>query len=323
MELPQRLRAAIDELLEGTPTSSLQSASAALSQRYRAELRDGRLHLADDLSVKAYLAARMPATFAAVRSSFATLEQALPAFSPHSVLDVGSGPGTALWAAQDCWPNIAIADAVEASDAASSVGRILAQELHTLPVKWHSGDAKRVLDTMSAADLVTLCYVLDELPPESLQPLIRRLWELASFALVIVEPGTPAGWTRILSARDILIESGAHIAAPCTHEGRCPLSPPDWCHFARRVARTRIHRITKGGDVPWEDEKFIFLAATRTAPDERLSRVIAPPRHTKGRIDLKLCNPNGNASFCTITKREGESFRIARRADWGEAVDLI
>ncbi|RFC69107.1 MULTISPECIES: small ribosomal subunit Rsm22 family protein [Mesorhizobium] len=323
MELPQRLRVAIDKLLEGTPTSSLQSASAALSQRYRAELRDGRLHLADDLSVKAYLAARMPATFAAIRSSLAMLEQALPAFSPRSILDVGSGPGTGLWAAQDCWPELAKADALEASDAASRVGRHLAQELHLLQVQWHSGDAAQTLSSMSAADLVTLCYVLDELPPESLPALIRHLWKLASFALVIVEPGTPAGWARILTARTILIESGAHIAAPCPHEGRCPLSPPDWCHFARRVARTRIHRVTKGGDVPWEDEKFIFLAATRSPPDERFSRVIAPPKHAKGRVDLKLCDSNGNADFRTITKREGESFRVARRADWGDALDLI
>jgi len=323
VELPPRLRTAIDGLLEGMPASSLQAAGASLSQRYRAELRDGRLHLADDLAVKAYLAARMPATFAAVRSSFAMLQHALPAFSPRTMLDVGSGPGTALWAARDCWPDIAKADAIEASGPASRIACVLAQELHAFPVRWHSGDANRLLESISSADLVTLCYVLDELPPEALPALVRRLWQLADAAFVIVEPGTPAGWKRILSARDILIEGGAHIAAPCAHEAPCALSAPDWCHFSRRVARARIHRITKGGEVPWEDEKFIFLAATRLPSEGPLSRVIAAPRHSKGRVDLKLCEPDGSVEFRTISKREGEVFRTARRADWGEAVDLI
>ena len=323
MELPSRLRAAIDEALEGVPLSSLQASSSMLTRRYRAETRDGRLHLSDELAVKAYLATRMPATFAAIRTSFAMLEDCLPGFSPRNLLDIGAGPGTVLWAASEVWSSLSEARMIEASAFAARMGRALARELPHIDSQWLEEDASRRLEKASDADLVALAYVLDELSPEARDALVLRLWTLARKVLVIVEPGTPAGWKRVMRAREVLLDAGARIAAPCPHEEPCPLRSPDWCHFSRRVARTRIHRVTKGGDVPWEDEKFIFLAATRSPPNPRLARVIAPPRQSKGRVDVKLCVLDGTADFRTITKRDGDSFRIARRADWGDAVQLI
>ncbi|MCO5063002.1 MAG: methyltransferase type 11 [Rhizobiaceae bacterium] len=321
MELPPRLRAAIDGMLEGVPLSALQAASANLSQRYRSEVRDGRLHLSDALAIKAYLAARMPATYAAIRTSFAMLDDALPGFSPLSLLDAGAGPGTVLWAATDCWPSLERAEMLDASSEAANMGRTLSRDLPGIESRWSEGDATLALETAPAVDLVTLAYVLDELPPQAIPGLVVRLWRAAKQVLVIVEPGTPAGWHRILQSRDILLGEGAHIAAPCAHEKPCPLKAPDWCHFSRRVARARMHRLAKGGEAPWEDEKFIFLAATRTATAPRSARVIAPPRQGKGRIDLKLCAPDGQTDYRTVSKRQNETFRIARRVEWGDAVD--
>ncbi len=123
---------------------------------------------------------------------------------------------------------------------------------------------------------------------------------------MIVEPGTPAGWQRILDARAALIAQGAHIAAPCAHQQECPLVAPDWCHFSRRVARSRIHRLTKDAEVPWEDEKFIYLAATRDLSLTAMARVIAPTRIGGGKVTLKLCNDDGSAEERLVTKRDGE-----------------
>lgn len=69
MELPAPLRQGVDSLLDKVPLPSLRQAARTLSERYRAELRDGRLHMAEDLAVRAYLATRLPATYAAVRAS--------------------------------------------------------------------------------------------------------------------------------------------------------------------------------------------------------------------------------------------------------------
>ena len=68
IDLPAPLRQAVDEALQGIPPAELARAAEALSKRYRAELRDGRRHLDDDPAVLAYLATRLPATYAAVLS---------------------------------------------------------------------------------------------------------------------------------------------------------------------------------------------------------------------------------------------------------------
>jgi ribosomal protein RSM22 (predicted rRNA methylase) len=136
--------------------------------------------------------------------------------------------------------------------------------------------------------------------------------------LLVVEPGTPAGWRRVLDVRRQLVASGAHVVAPCPHEAPCPLAAPDWCHFARRVARSRLHRLVKSGEVPWEDEKFIYLAASRRPADVPGLRVLAPSRVASGRVTLKLCAADGSAGTRDFSKRDGPPYRAARRLDWGD-----
>jgi ribosomal protein RSM22 (predicted rRNA methylase) len=320
VELPIPLRQGVERLLENMPLSALRQAGGTLSKRYRAEMRDGRLHLADDLAVKAYLATRLPATYAAVRASLDALTEARPDFSPKSLLDIGAGPGTALWAATDHWPGIEKATMFEASPAARSVGEQLATDRIAAQTQWLTGDATLDLAGARPADLVTLAYVLDELAPPAIARLVERLWGLATDTLLIVEPGTPAGWRRIIEVRAQMIAAGGHVLAPCPHHLPCPLVSPDWCHFSRRVARSRTHRLAKEADVPWEDEKFIYLAVSRRPGQERAARVLASPKAGSGKVALKLCRPDGGAAERLTTKRDGEAYKIARRADWGDRI---
>ncbi|TIT20415.1 MAG: methyltransferase type 11, partial [Mesorhizobium sp.] len=101
---------------------------------------------------------------------------------------------------------------------------------------------------------------------------------------------------------------------------RARLVAPDWCHFARRVARSRLHRLAKDAEVPWEDEKFIFVAASRHPAAPPRARVIAPPKSGSGKVLLKLCEQDGSAAERLFTKRDGETFKAARRLDWGDAL---
>jgi ribosomal protein RSM22 (predicted rRNA methylase) len=321
MELPSRLRQAIDQALEGVPLSELASSASALSLRYREETRDGRLHLNDELSALAYLATRLPATYAATHTSLAALAETLPGFAPATMLDAGAGPGTALWAAASLWPSLSDAVLLEASPAIRKWGEQMSTFSSVGAVDWRATDIARPFATNAPRDLVTLCYVLDELAPDARRRLVGELWDGTSGALLIVEPGTPKGWQRILAARDQLIAAGAHILAPCTHHAPCPLAAPDWCHFSARVARSRIHRLAKDADVPWEDEKFIYLAASRTPPASRASRVLAPPDRGSGRARLKLCRPDGSSADMLVTRREGDAFKRARRTGWGDRFD--
>ncbi|MCR4268992.1 small ribosomal subunit Rsm22 family protein [Nitratireductor sp. ZSWI3] len=319
MELPAPLRQAVDALLEGTPLAEIRRAGDLLSRRYRSETRDGRLHVGDALAAKAYLATRLPATYAAMRHCVSDIAGRRESFAPSSLLDVGAGPGTALFAALDEWPELTRAAMVEASGAIRQAGEALAA-IAPLAISWHAIHVEDGLPGLEPADLVTLGYVLDELPPAARDRLVDRLWALTADMLVIVEPGTPAGWQRILEARRRLIGHGAHVIAPCPHEADCPIQAPDWCHFSRRVARSRLHRMAKGGDVPWEDEKFSYVAVSRHPPADRPARVLAPPNTASGMVRLKLCRMDGALEERLVTRREGPAFKAARKADWGDAL---
>lgn len=326
MELPSPLRIAIDQALEGASITKLAAATQALSQRYRGEVRDGRMHLSDTLAAQSYIATRMPATFAAIHAGLTAAAQRLPDFSPATMLDIGAGPGTVLWAAQSVWPNLEAATLVEASASIRAMGQKLAAANALQAIDWRDADIRRGAINAAPADLVTLAYVLDELEPAERSKLVDALWNATHGVLAIVEPGTTAGWRRILDARAQLIAAGAHIIAPCPHALACPIAEPDWCHFSARVARSRIHRLAKGGEVPWEDEKFAYLIASRTpaaisSTDVSPSRVLSPPLTAKGRVELKLCQPDGAAAHRLVTRREGETFKRARRADWGDTFE--
>ena len=110
------------------------------------------------------------------------------------------------------------------------------------------------------------------------------------------------------------------MIAPCPHAKACPLQPPDWCHFARRVARSRIHRQAKGADAPWEDEKFSYVVVSRKAATAAGARVIARPRKASGRVTLKLCRSDGSAGGQLFSRRDGTLFRRASRSDWGSSL---
>ncbi|MDP3492538.1 MAG: small ribosomal subunit Rsm22 family protein [Hyphomonadaceae bacterium] len=322
MELPLRLRQAVDGALQGVAISELAAATKVLSHRYRNEVRDGRLHIADDKLALAYIATRMPATYAAIHKSLAALAERQPDFAPRTALDVGAGPGTVMWAASDIWPDLQSATLLEASPAIRAVGEKLAAASNLAHIDWRHTDITRDAERLAPSDLVTLAYVLDELSAEQRNKLVDRLWSLTSGALVIVEPGTTAGWKRILDARARLIAAGANILAPCTHALTCPIVEPDWCHFAARVARSRVHRLAKEAEVPWEDEKFIYLAASRTAAQPLRARILAPTEAATGRVRLKLCRQDGVAESRLVTRREGDAFKSARRSDWGDAFDF-
>ena len=337
MELPPHLRQAIDRALHGVPQAELAAAAAALSERYRADKPAAAPHVASGNDALAYCAVRLPATYAAVHASLDAVRHARPDFAPRALLDIGAGPGTALWAASALWPALAEAVLVEPSASFRACGEALASGAPLPRIEWHSAN---ILANISAdilagiasgasadpvpggapRDLVTASYLLNELPEAARPRLIERLWQATAGVLVIVEPGTPAGFSRIHAARDALIRHGANVIAPCPHAHACPLVAPDWCHFAARVARSRRHRLAKAATVPWEDEKFSYVALAREPAPVSGARIIARPRAGSGRVTLKLCNPDGAAGERLFSRRDGAAYKRAARVGWGDVV---
>jgi ribosomal protein RSM22 (predicted rRNA methylase) len=319
MELPADLRDALEAALAGTPARELTGAVDRLIERYRTPGAAAEPILARPVDVLAYTAYRMPATFAAVAAALTQVAQAVPWLAPKSQVDVGGGAGAAAWAAAHVFPQLAGLEVIDRVPAALDLGRRLGLATSRPSVRsatWRLGTWPTELP---AADLLTVSYLLGELTEADQADLIAKAAESA-LAVVVVEPGTPAGYGRVLAARDRLLASCLRVVAPCPHQLPCPLRR-DWCHFSARINRSALHRRVKGAELGYEDEKFSYVAAVRDpAPPIGVmpGRILRHPLHRKGMEILRVCTADGTAVVETVSKRQGDRYRAARDLTWGD-----
>jgi ribosomal protein RSM22 (predicted rRNA methylase) len=316
--LPVELKAALEAKLHGLSRSDTAARSARISQTYRSGGSSAAIRTGAD--ALAYALARMPATYAAVAASLNALCEVRPDFAPKNLLDIGAGPGTATWAAVETFSSLADFMSIDANTALRTLALDLFGKSPRLSnVRYTPGDARAALANAEAADLVIANYLIGEMDDAERAALADQTWAKTRDTLLIVEPGTPAGYARIIALRAQLIALGAHVAAPCPHDGECPLLAPDWCHFTQRLPRSRAHKALKDAELPFEDEKFAYVALTRTAIARRPARVLAQPIVGKVEVRAKLCTPDGLV-ITKVPRRAKTDYARARRWRWGDAV---
>jgi ribosomal protein RSM22 (predicted rRNA methylase) len=316
--LPAELKAALDAKLQGLSRNEAAERAALISQTYR----DGGNSRAikSQTDALAYALARMPATYAAVAASLNALCEIRPDFAPKSLLDAGAGPGTASWAATEAFSSLTSFALLDDNSALRTLALDLARGSARLGhVNYDKGEARALLAQSEPADLVVASYVIGEFDESAQIDLAASLWSKTRDTLLVVEPGTPAGYQRVLALRRQLIAAGAHVAAPCPHDNPCPLSAPDWCHFTQRLPRSRAHMHMKGAEVPFEDEKFAYVALARAQVIMHPARVLAQPVVGKAEITAKLCTAKG-VVMTKIPHRVKADYARARRWRWGDAV---
>jgi ribosomal protein RSM22 (predicted rRNA methylase) len=313
--LPAPLLAAIEAEASTVPPARLREAAEALSGAYR-----GNATLKAALSPAdraAYLAVRFPSTFAAARVAWVELANAIPLANVESVLDAGAGPGTASLAAHDLLPAATRYTWLERDVGWRTAADRLATAAALTPQ--HRNAALGPALALDPHDVVVAAYALNELPPAARPAVVDALWRAARRAVIILEPGTPAGFQIVRAAREAVLAQGAHAAAPCTHDTLCPMSRRDWCHRPVRVARTALHRGAKHAQLGFEDEKFSFVVLTRDPPARAAkARIVRKPMRNAGHVHLDLCNADG-LERATVTRSDRETYRQARDAEWGGA----
>jgi ribosomal protein RSM22 (predicted rRNA methylase) len=304
MQPPIELQEAIDKIAQHS--ASLKKAREALSQDYR----EGKASpFSDEGKRLAYLGARLPATYAAV---FKVLREISPF---DHLLDLGAGPGTASWAAAEIFPELKKITLVEKSSDAISLGKELSKDASHEVLRNAQWIQQSVADPIPKADVAILSYVINELKDPT--PVIERCWNAVT-TLIIIEPGTPKGFERIRRAREQLISLKANILAPCPHALACPIQGNDWCHFAARVERTKLHRLLKEGSLGYEDEKFSYVIASKNPSPLFSGRIIRQPMKQSGFVKLALCSDTGKLEEKIVTRKNKESYRAARDAEWGD-----
>ncbi len=294
----------IELLSQGIPVKMLQQAFEELSARYRAKEKP---YLTSHTHYLAYLITRMPATNAALSQVFKQAHN----FDPLSLLDLGAGPGTGYLAAKTYFPNLSQATLVEADAKFIALGK----QLITDSVLWQH---TALPCPLKPHDLVLLSYSLNEMKDPA--QIVKTAWQATQQLLVIIEPGTPEGYQRIIEMRTMLLSLGAHMVAPCPNALPCPMQESNWCHFPARLSRSKLHKQLKGGDLGYEDEKFSYLIVSKTAYDTPRARIVAPLGMHTGHVQLTLCS-EGELKSCTVSQKDKLLYKKCRKAEWGDSLE--
>ena len=323
LSLPPDLQQGIEQALAAVPALKWTREAQALSERYRGPRLAGRKPLATgNTQVLGYAALIMPATYAQLVGAMHATATQVPEWYPQTMLDLGSGPGTALWAALSQWPTLQSLTAWEREPAFIDLGQQLAHD-SAIPAlrdtSWKQADLVHAAPS-GAYDLVVLGHVLNELESTTRQTVITNAWQMTRGILLIVEPGTFDAFTVVRTARDALIGKGAHTIAPCVHNTPCPLQN-DWCHFPQRLKRPLFQRRARGAPSEWEDSKFSYAAMARFQhPQPAWGRIIREATSNKAYAETTVCT-NTEIKRYRALKRHRETFKQVKKLRWGALLD--
>ncbi|KAG8834787.1 37S ribosomal protein S22 [Serendipita sp. 399] len=121
--------------------------------------------------------------------------------------------------------------------------------------------------------LAISAFVLSQLPtPAARKQLVKEIWESEAETIILVDQGTSEGFRAIADAREYLLRvanaessgTGAHVVAPCPHDGDCPLkNTPDRCTFRQRFHRPEFQKKTKHANYMFEDVHYSYVVIKR------------------------------------------------------------
>ena len=199
-----------------------------------------------------------------------------------------------------------------------NIGKQLMNNTELSKVQWEQFDILQD-DITERSDIVVTSYMINELPEKEKEIVIRKLWNATNKLLIIIEPGTPAGFDNILKIRKELLKKGGYIVSPCSNQGKCKISKGDWCAFYARVFRSSIHKQAKKGELGYEDEKFSYIAFSKIPVKIDGNRILRHPQIYKGYVNVKLCTKDGIQEK-KYSKKDGDIYKRVRKLGAGEKI---
>ncbi|HEU5407850.1 MAG TPA: small ribosomal subunit Rsm22 family protein [Nitrospira sp.] len=273
----------------------------------------------------AYLQYFLPVNLAKVRLLLDEMSAPEPV-KGFSVLDIGSGPGTATLAVLGWWHQRKLPGALSVT-AVDGSSRVLGQAgllwdrycrmagIQEADLQTYVGNLERrewseQVRQKGPFDLIILANCLNEIhtkgtdPIEAKTGLVVECLSLLTPAgtIMIVEPALRETSRTLHQVRDRLLqEKRCTIYSPCLHEGNCPalVKPDDWCHEERAwEPPVSIQEIDEEVGFIKDALKFSYLLLRKdgkTIVDRRsdVYRVVSELRELKGEKRAWLCNEQG------------------------------
>lgn len=317
MPISEELRYKIEQIAASYKVSDLISCSKKITEKYLNKSGNNDHLLSTRKDVVTYAIARMPATCAALSFSLEMMLENIPDREIKSVLDIGSGTGTSYFALTSTLGNEFSLTCVEREGEMISLAKEL---IENSGVNFLNYDSTKQFP-IEKYDLVLASYFINELDDETTFKVIDKMLEASNKYLLIVDPGTPESFERMRKIRTYIINKGLYILAPCPHCKECSIKGDDWCHFVTRINRSKLHKLLKEGDSPYEDEKFSYIAVSKIPVNKNeRSRILRHPMIQSGFVKVKLCNPDGEIKEETITKSNKERYKSVKKADVGNLI---
>lgn len=317
MEISGEIENILEALLEKANRENVKKEAQNLSKRYCDERREGQNFIASSDTALAYGIIRMPATYTAVKTVLQEGKQRADGMQKvEKILDLGAGTGAATLALQEQFPEAELL-CLERENAMIELGKKMQTHFNLQKIEWKQQDLQQE-PIPEGYDLILESYLCNEWKEEEAQKLFCQMLEKSRQFVICIEPGTPESYQRMMELRQLGIEKGFHLLAPCPHEEKCPLVD-DWCHSLCRVPRSRLHRNFKQGEVGYEDEKFTYFIFSKEAYPKAEGRILRHPAIGKNLVTISLCTKEGIVER-KITKKEKEEYKAIKKKKWGDGI---
>lgn len=329
INLPDKINQAIDLILSQSENSGWLKRAEVLHTRYT----QGKRHpqesfLKDSVDIAAYLGMRVPATFAQIAGALYQLKEAYPDFKVESVLDLGSGPGTAVWATKQVFPELQTATCIDNEGTLLTVGReIFKSSGLEVDISWEADSLRSDFGSKNNKyDLVIIANVLNELTDEERTKVVSRAFTQCSGVLVIVEPGTPKG-AKIVDEAYKTFENKNFLVAPYV-ENTFVQGGEHWIHFPQRFIRPEFQRrvrqqmrVSSLMASDWEETKYAYIALSKHDPKTTdWARLLAPIKKQKAWFDITVLTAKGIEKL-QVFKRDKEKYNLVRKLKWGDTLN--
>ncbi len=263
------------------------------------------------------------------------------------ILDLGSGPGTAVLGTIDFFSSRVHPPFLEfiAQDQVAENLKEAERLFTSVRRDYSSGSTlttvHSTIDKVEGRlagqyDIILLSNLLNELYAHDAAKLARRTEILAHLlkkfltpdgSCILIEPALQETSRDLLLLRDVLREKGFTVYAPCLRQGPCPalLNPKDWCHEDLPwEAPPLVRALDKLTGLRKDALKFSYLVLRRDGHSlsgvygAEVFRVVSEPLLSKGKAEYYVCGVQGRKLITRLDKDRGpenQSYSELLRGD--------